>query len=313
MKIKVFLNVKYCSFSGKNQAGVNFNVLYNADIDYYKLLEINDKAKDIEVKAAFYKISMKVHPDKGGKEEDFKAINNAYEVLKNKELRDVYDKLKDEYYEDLEKRNKRATNKKSNFTDRKDKNEKHNRDYAKYSEDYTKHQNSYRTYSHKYDNAKADYKNDFKYTDESKDFDERYKDFLEFLKKFAKFQERYKKEFKDSTQFSKFKTNYSYINLDGKVLYDKFITNSSHKIHLENRKARLKSPKDKSDPFAIDSSIDSDSEYIKLLNSNKDIEDDEGGNNERFKLKDLIKLLNKSSLTILAVANIIGYYIFFVK
>ena len=61
---------------------------------YYEHLEIKSNAKDEEIKKAYRRLSLKYHPDKNkeaGAEERFQHINTAYEVLKDKDLRRVYD------------------------------------------------------------------------------------------------------------------------------------------------------------------------------------------------------------------------------
>lgn len=63
--------------------------------DYYKILGVDKKASDAEIKKAFRTLAKKYHPDlhQGDKanEEKFKEINEAYEVLSDKEKRQKYD------------------------------------------------------------------------------------------------------------------------------------------------------------------------------------------------------------------------------
>ena len=62
--------------------------------DYYEVLGISKNASEDEVKKAFRKRAVKYHPDKeGGSEEKFKEINEAYEVLKDKQKRQRYDQF----------------------------------------------------------------------------------------------------------------------------------------------------------------------------------------------------------------------------
>jgi molecular chaperone DnaJ len=62
--------------------------------DYYKILGVDKKASDVEIKKAFSKLAHQYHPDKkGGDEAKFKEANEAYQVLKNKEKRQKYDQF----------------------------------------------------------------------------------------------------------------------------------------------------------------------------------------------------------------------------
>lgn len=65
--------------------------------DYYKLLGVSKTATKDEISKAFKKLARKHHPDfnQGDKEAEskFKDINEAYEVLKDKEKRKLYDTL----------------------------------------------------------------------------------------------------------------------------------------------------------------------------------------------------------------------------
>lgn len=65
--------------------------------DYYKILGIDKKASDEEIKKAYRKLAIKYHPDKnpGNKqaEEKFKEINEANAVLSDSEKRKKYDQF----------------------------------------------------------------------------------------------------------------------------------------------------------------------------------------------------------------------------
>lgn len=69
--------------------------------DYYKILGVERKASQDEIKKAFRKLAMKYHPDKnpGDKkaEEKFKEINEAHEVLGDPQKRARYDQLGESY------------------------------------------------------------------------------------------------------------------------------------------------------------------------------------------------------------------------
>ncbi len=65
--------------------------------DYYKVLGVPRAATEDDLKKAFRKLARKFHPDtatdKKAAEEKFKEINEAYEVLGDKEKRKRYDEL----------------------------------------------------------------------------------------------------------------------------------------------------------------------------------------------------------------------------
>ena len=60
-------------------------------MDYYELLGLQKTASEDEIKKAFHKLAHKYHPDKGGDEKKFKEINEAYQVLSDKQKRAQYD------------------------------------------------------------------------------------------------------------------------------------------------------------------------------------------------------------------------------
>lgn len=62
--------------------------------DYYEVLGVSKTASEDEIKKAFRKAAVKYHPDKeGGDEAKFKEVNEAYEVLKDKQKRQRYDQF----------------------------------------------------------------------------------------------------------------------------------------------------------------------------------------------------------------------------
>lgn len=67
--------------------------------DYYKILGVPKTAKDDEIKKAYRKLALKWHPDKNkspGAEDKFKEISEAYDVLSDKEKREIFDKYGEE-------------------------------------------------------------------------------------------------------------------------------------------------------------------------------------------------------------------------
>ncbi|XP_067266519.1 dnaJ homolog subfamily C member 10 [Chanodichthys erythropterus] len=71
-------------------------VSISSDEDYYKLLGISREASTREIRQAFKKLALTMHPDKNPNDEAahdrFLKINRAYEVLKDEDLRKKYDK-----------------------------------------------------------------------------------------------------------------------------------------------------------------------------------------------------------------------------
>lgn len=60
--------------------------------DYYEVLEVDRNASADDIKKAFRKKAVKLHPDKdGGDEAKFKELNEAYEVLGNESKKQAYD------------------------------------------------------------------------------------------------------------------------------------------------------------------------------------------------------------------------------
>lgn len=64
--------------------------------DYYTILGVERSADEDAIKKAYRKLALKYHPDrnpddKEGAERRFKEVSEAYEVLSNKEKREVYD------------------------------------------------------------------------------------------------------------------------------------------------------------------------------------------------------------------------------
>ncbi len=62
--------------------------------DFYKVLGVEKSASADDIKKAFLKLAHQHHPDKtGGDDSKFKEINEAYQVLGNKEKRAQYDQF----------------------------------------------------------------------------------------------------------------------------------------------------------------------------------------------------------------------------
>lgn len=70
--------------------------------DYYEILGVKREASEAEIKSAYRKLARKFHPDVNKTkeaEQKFKDINEAYEVLSDKEKRQRYDSLGANWHE----------------------------------------------------------------------------------------------------------------------------------------------------------------------------------------------------------------------
>ena len=69
--------------------------------DYYKILGVERKASEEEIRKAYRKLAMQYHPDRNPNnkqaEERFKEINEAYQVLSDSKKRAHYDRLGSDY------------------------------------------------------------------------------------------------------------------------------------------------------------------------------------------------------------------------
>ncbi|MCP5396793.1 MAG: molecular chaperone DnaJ [Sphingomonadaceae bacterium] len=69
----------------------------SAEIDFYELLEVSRDADGATLKSAYRKLAMKYHPDRNPGDADceakFKAINAAYDCLKDPQKRAAYDRF----------------------------------------------------------------------------------------------------------------------------------------------------------------------------------------------------------------------------
>ena len=69
----------------------------STELDYYELLEIERGANDAVIKSSYRKLAMRWHPDKNpgddAAEARFKAISEAYDVLKDPQKRAAYDRF----------------------------------------------------------------------------------------------------------------------------------------------------------------------------------------------------------------------------
>jgi molecular chaperone DnaJ len=63
-------------------------------MNYYEVLGVPRDASQEEISKAFHRLAKKYHPDRpGGNSDRFKEINEAYQILSNKEKREQYDRF----------------------------------------------------------------------------------------------------------------------------------------------------------------------------------------------------------------------------
>ena len=59
--------------------------------DYYQILDVNENSSQDEIKKAYRKLAVEHHPDKGGDENKFKQISQAYDTIGDEKKRGQYD------------------------------------------------------------------------------------------------------------------------------------------------------------------------------------------------------------------------------
>ena len=76
------------------QEKIALEILSKDKTNYYDILRVTRTAGDTEIKKAYRKLAIKLHPDKNPHpkaSEAFKVINRAFEVLSNEDKRAIYD------------------------------------------------------------------------------------------------------------------------------------------------------------------------------------------------------------------------------
>ena len=63
----------------------------NTSKDYYQILGASEDASHREIERLYKRLAHQRHPDRGGSEEEMKALNEAYQVLHDEATRKQYD------------------------------------------------------------------------------------------------------------------------------------------------------------------------------------------------------------------------------
>ena len=69
---------------------------YSQKPSYYDTLGVSKTADQKEIKKAYRKLALRMHPDKGGDEEKFKELSKAYDTLSDEKKRELYDQFGEE-------------------------------------------------------------------------------------------------------------------------------------------------------------------------------------------------------------------------
>ena len=64
---------------------------FDSSKDYYEILGADERTSPPDLERLYKRKAARLHPDKGGNEEDMKSLNEAYGVLKNAHRRRDYD------------------------------------------------------------------------------------------------------------------------------------------------------------------------------------------------------------------------------
>ena len=142
--------------------------------NYYKILEINENSTEQEIKSAYRKLARKWHPDIAGNTEDavrrFKEINEAYEILSDKNKKAEYDTI-NRYYNYSSKTTEKQKKENSTRPDFKNthnetKNEKERNNHFNFNwEDFL---SKYKEYTKKYNDTNNKTKSEPKYGNSQK-------------------------------------------------------------------------------------------------------------------------------------------------
>ena len=70
---------------------------FDTDKDYYATLGAERDAPQSEIERLYKRLAVQHHPDRGGNEEEMKALNEAYGVLRDETRRSAYDAQRQQY------------------------------------------------------------------------------------------------------------------------------------------------------------------------------------------------------------------------
>ncbi|VEL30553.1 unnamed protein product, partial [Protopolystoma xenopodis] len=83
--------------SWNNEELKMFDLVEGSKESFYELLGVSESATNVEIKKAYRKLSLSMHPDKNSEDPDahdkFRQLVSIYEILKDEELRQKYDEV----------------------------------------------------------------------------------------------------------------------------------------------------------------------------------------------------------------------------
>ncbi|CAD8109345.1 unnamed protein product [Paramecium sonneborni] len=130
---------------------------FNPNKNYYQTLNLTNKATQDEIKSAFYNLAKLHHPDKNPNSvELFKAINEAYEVLKNPITKKEYDEIQSNPIKYQKQKYERQYYQQNSYKEYDINEEQFRKMYDEY-----KKQQAYKQY-HFYSSSRYDYQDPFK-------------------------------------------------------------------------------------------------------------------------------------------------------
>jgi curved DNA-binding protein CbpA len=291
---------RFRCFIKTQKFNLNTNVLYDENLDYYQVLEIKQTADQIEIKQGYLKLAKIHHPDLKGEEAKFKQINQAYEILRNENDKQIYDELRKEY---LSSRTKKFNSAK-NSTFRRGNEKKYARTKKQYSKSHNQeerkyYEEMYRQYKESNDYGPNDqqFRQKSKTENESEDYntqDDILKEFEERMKRLYEENEKMYKSSKAYTEshFNKLKINYSFSSYD--PIYSKFTPTLKNRHHKENRRKQLLKSSSEENPFKLPNELIKDADFMEIISR----KDDSYSYNERFTLRKFIAVNSKLKVSV---------------